>query len=407
MNKRNSVIIVIIVMTLLLGIILGSCRQGAKVMPTQSNETGLESSQETLQPTIGTDSEQVTMSEPITISEPTSTPEPTATLEPTPSSTPVPTNTPMPTSSPTPEPTTEPANINGNTIQNLSKGSMITSQGEWLYFQNTRDQGFLYKMKKDGSNLTKLESKEAFNINVIGEWVYYTASVRDEFEGDYYRLMKTRTDGSQTLQIGKDVISFAAIVNGWIYYTKSSNPEGYAIYKMKTDGTSDTKLASDRTGNMHIEGDWIYYSVDPGGSIYKMKTDGSQRQKLVDKAYNMMVFGEWIIYGKRTDIDTYSYFHRIKTDGTGDARIREGYLQSAIPVGEWIYYVERDGDKGYISKVKLNGSEYERITECSPYGRILSLDGWLYFIVDSNQGFRGRDFYKMKEDGSSIQPVVK
>ena len=67
----------------------------------------------------------------------------------------------------------------GNTIGNIANFGFVAQQGDWIYF--TRQPEFiiepnpevlsgLYKVRTDGSDLTRLDDAATF-INVVGDWV--------------------------------------------------------------------------------------------------------------------------------------------------------------------------------------------------------------------------------------------
>jgi len=54
-------------------------------------------------------------------------------------------------------------------------GGFIVDKG-WIYFPNLDDNGFLYKVKTDGSNMEKMASLESFGIQIFGERIVYESN---------------------------------------------------------------------------------------------------------------------------------------------------------------------------------------------------------------------------------------
>jgi len=119
----------------------------------------------------------------------------------------------------------------GNSPGNIINAGLAAKQGDWIYYRSNDDYR-IYKIKTDGSGRTKLNDDESYNLNVVGEWIYY-----------------------------------------------SNGGDGNRIYKIKTDGSGRTKVNNDSSLNLNVVGEWIYYANQgDGGRIYKIKTDGSGNQ---------------------------------------------------------------------------------------------------------------------------------
>ncbi len=190
--------------------------------------------------------------------------------------------------------------------------------GDWVYYTNLKDGGKLYKMRTDGTEITKLNDDASIEINVVGDWIYY-------LNDSDYQLCKMRTDGTEKTKLNDDVACNINVVGDWIYYLNNSYnarfsheflpPFGFKIFKMRTDGTERTKLSDDKSSYMNIEGGWIYYSNSSDeGKLYKMRTDGTERTKLNDhNSCCINIAGDWIYYlNSREDYQLY----KMRTDGT-------------------------------------------------------------------------------------------
>ena len=61
----------------------------------------------------------------------------------------------------------------GNSNSNIANQAIATTDGEMIYFLNDRDDYSVYKMRPDGSDMTKLNDNDSSYMNVLGEYVYY------------------------------------------------------------------------------------------------------------------------------------------------------------------------------------------------------------------------------------------
>ncbi|MCX7711546.1 MAG: DUF5050 domain-containing protein [Clostridia bacterium] len=66
----------------------------------------------------------------------------------------------------------------------------------------------------------------------------------------------------------------------------------------------------------------------------------------------------------------------------------------------WIYYIN-PLDKGRLNKIRLDGSDLQRVTE-SPVGEIIKVDEWIYYDNLDEKS----NLYRIKADGSSKQKLT-
>lgn len=101
-------------------------------------------------------------------------------------------------------------------------GFFLNACGNYIYYINGND-GYIYKVKKDGSNKVQLSNAKAVNLTVKGSYVYYL------------------------------------------------NAEDMAVYSMKTDGTKLTKLSPDglEVFQFAFEGENLYYVNGADVFVYK------------------------------------------------------------------------------------------------------------------------------------------
>jgi hypothetical protein len=165
-----------------------------------------------------------------------------------------------------------------------------------------------------------------------------------------------------------------------IWYVKSS-----------TVGNTAGNIANE--GLAAQQGNWIYYNNNnDGGILYKIKTDGSGKAKLNDDcSENINVVGDWIYYDNCSD----GYkIYKIKTDGSGKTKLNDDISLCINIVGNWVYYENRsDGDKIY--KIKIDGSGKAKLNDDSSQC-INVVDDWVYYENCSHGG----KIYKIKTDGS-------
>lgn len=98
------------------------------------------------------------------------------------------------------------SDINGeNKVKLVESGAMcINISDGWIYFSNTQDNYSVYKIKTDGTSLTKLNDVHTGGLCVVGDWIYYYTMKEDTHnKGSYYlyRYYKMRIDGSENTEV--------------------------------------------------------------------------------------------------------------------------------------------------------------------------------------------------------------
>jgi hypothetical protein len=160
--------------------------------------------------------------------------------------------------------------------------SNINIIGDWIYFENHIGGAALYKMKTDGSKMTKLNDDCAnrMMINVIGDWIYYIA-----YDYPQTGLYKVKTDGTQRTKLTDQDVFNVNVIGDTIYYSVI----GDGLYEMKTSGKGKKNIikADIIALGINIANGWIYYYVYDDSSdgfisisFRKIKTDGGKAQNI-------------------------------------------------------------------------------------------------------------------------------
>lgn len=106
--------------------------------------------------------------------------------------------------------------------------------GDWIYYSEGQN---IYKMNTNGQNKTIVANVYAGRLNVSGDWIYFRNN------NDNQTIYKVKTDGSNLSKVGDDVGAYEInVVGDWIYYKKGV-AEGTHLYRIKTDGTKKEFIA--------------------------------------------------------------------------------------------------------------------------------------------------------------------
>lgn len=141
-------------------------------------------------------------------------------------------------------------NTSTGKVENIYDDYMrvLYSDGEWIYFTDERssdqNNNCLYRIKTDGTYLTRINDSKTMDVIVKDGWIYYldyTSYIGNELE-EKISLYRIKEDGTQREMLYSGLKTdipdknFAGFAGDWIFYRDRSN-----IYKTKIDG-SETKV---------------------------------------------------------------------------------------------------------------------------------------------------------------------
>ncbi len=197
-------------------------------------------------------------------------------------------------------------------------GMYLTLKDDYLYYANLNDSSKIYKIKIDGSDKKLLceDSAERY-MNVAGNWIYYC----DNENNNLYRI---KLDGSEKQKLNNANSRNINIVENYIYYSAIDENDNGLLYKMKLDG-SENKMLSDADCSTAVEvhNDYVYCSGFNSKGIYRIKTDGNGYEKISESksVISLYTTGNWVYYVDFMSGDMTSILHRMKLDGSSDERV--------------------------------------------------------------------------------------
>ena len=310
------------------------------------------------------------------------TPSPEAT-KPEPKATETPTPEPKATETPTPEPirSSVDTEVFGYVSGNILNNGLIAQQGEYVYFSNKKDKNYLYKMKSDGSDLTRLASIDSKDINVSGDFIYFCGG-----QYDHRYLYKMPIKGGQPQKLIKEYCRYVSVVNNCVYYIKGfMQSDDTNLYRVNTDGSNKIKLTDTMTlqfsiannkiyyigfydvkkqgigekNEMTLDGNWAYDICEANGWVYyvsdsstkklmRIKGDGTEKQDMgISKVYTYNISNDTIYYQN-------DGLNAMSLDGSNNRKISSGNFSNIIIYGDWIYYYD---DENVLCKMNIDGTK--------------------------------------------------
>lgn len=265
----------------------------------------------------------------------------------------------------------------GVTPGNAANDGMAVEDDNYIYYINRSGDiygtspDYIYKIKKNSAPRkdlcdlkynTKLIDDRVWNLNLVGDWIYYSNWI-DPF---HHGIYKVKTDGTGKTCIANEAVGNMIVKGNWIYYVKRTNSHSIMennVYKMSVDGSCRIKLNDDAVEDMTVCGDWIYYSNESDGyKPYRIKTDGTSRSKICDdETLFMTAVDNTVYYSNNSDREK---LYAINGDGSGKRKIVNDRISFINAENDSIYYVnESDGSTLY--KVNSKGENRKKLSKDS------------------------------------------
>lgn len=270
----------------------------------------------------------------------------------------------------------------GNSAGNLNNKGLFCEQDGTVYFSNAADNGRLYAMNADETNIRKLSDLHVQNILIGGNYLYFfqlgasgeagignvisvssfnrsnlkgkdvTALTRDTVitaqlvDNDLYlltsapggcRFIKMKTDKSETVTLADYEINPSCAVNGLIYYNGTRS--NHYLYALDTATGSSRELWKGNIWEPVAEGDYVYYmDVENDYRLCRYSMSQNIIEVLTNDRVDCFNLGYGYIYYQKNG-DT-PQLKCMRTDGTEVMVVAEGNYTNINMTSQYVYFQE-------------------------------------------------------------------
>lgn len=294
----------------------------------------------------------------------------------------------------------------GNTGGNINNGGLFCQVGDKVYFANQYDNGTLYVMNVDETDIKKLSDAKPMYINADGNYLYYfvndvsAPSGLGGFTLQMLGIYRSNLKGKKAKCLDRALCTSMKLMDNTLYYarydkeTKTTlyqvdvrrgkgeqvldfemNPSssyGNMIYYNGVDGdhylysfntlTGQTQMVYDgNVWNPDAQGDYIYFmniSDDYKLCRYDMAT-GEVQTLTQDRIDCYLVCGNYIFYQKNSQ--TEPAFKVMYTDGSDPRVLAEGNFTSINATSKFVYFMAF-GENAPVYKVSLESGDFRVMT---------------------------------------------
>ncbi len=259
-----------------------------------------------------------------------------------------------------------PDGVTGNTCGNLINRGLFCESDGYIYFSNSYDQKKMYKMKSDGTELTKITDVPVEFINVYGKTIYFYQTPGAENQifglGGLYGVCWTDINGKSGMNLyDKAICNSLCLYGPNLYYQHYDAEVGLTLRKVNVN-TEQKDFVSEKEVlvTTPYNGKFMTYNPEIGYYLSQFNPETNQYE-LYDqdaKAYNVIIDGQYVYY---MDINASYRIVRMNLSTYEKTRISDYKVEMFNIVGNYIYFQKSDPEDPAMMRMKLDGSDIEEI----------------------------------------------
>lgn len=293
-------------------------------------------------------------------------------------------------------------NLIGNTAGNIYNGGLFSERDGKIYFSNDNDDGSLYVMNYDTSNIKKLHSDKAAYINVDENYIYYLRanntrqnSSRSILPFNNTGIYRLNQNGKNLKLISSNPASYVTLKGNHIYYQNYNVEEGLYLYRNKIDGSLERLLLKEVAIPVGFADDRLYYTgAAKDHNINYLDLSSFTTRTFIEGNIAYPIFsGEYIYYIDQSNNYT---INRMNLDGT-DRLVLINERCSTYNItnsGKYLYYQVDDLDNSKICRINLSTMETQVLLE-GHFKQIHVTEKYVFF-----KDFNNENTYIVSADGS-------
>lgn len=276
--------------------------------------------------------------------------------------------------------------VTGNTAGNLNNGGLFCEKNGVVYFSNLYDNGCLYSMNADGSDMKKLTTSGVSSINADDHYLYYYMDSSKSGRGlgymqRTYGIYRSNLNGKKTECLKRGNAITLQLCGNYLYYQNfdNDNKNGTELFKIKIDKKEDVRVAD--------------YNVNPAscvdGTFYFAGTENDHYLYALNAANDMvsLVWNGGDVWNPVYE-NGYFYFMDVANNYrlcrySPSANLVEVLTNDRVDFfnicGDLIYYQKSSQTQPALMRMYTDGSHVEVIAD-GVYKNINITADYTYFV---------------------------
>lgn len=273
-----------------------------------------------------------------------------------------------------------PAGTIGNTAGNLNNGGLFCEYDGTVYFANAADNGRLYAMNPDETDVRKLSDLHVRNILAGGDFLYYF-QLGDASGDSFGNIISVKSfnrcnlKGKDVTGLTRDTVITAQLVDNYLYLL-TTDDDGPHFSKMKIDKSETVNLADYEINPACAVNGTIYYNgTDSNHYLYGLDTaNDSSYEVWKGNIWYPIVDGDYVYY-----LDVANNYRLCRYSFSQDViEVLTNDRVDCFNVGSGYVYYQKSGDTPQLKCMYLDGSNAMVIAE-GVYNNINMTSQYVYF----------------------------
>lgn len=278
--------------------------------------------------------------------------------------------------------TSNPPGTVGNTAGNLNNGGLFCEYNNTVYFSNPLDNGTLYAMNPDETDIRKLNSMQVRNILAGGDYLYYFQLKAAKEEGALGAVTNTHAfnrcnlKGEQAVSITRDVVVTGQLVDDYLYLLTAGD-EHPIFYKIKTDKSDMVHLADYSINPACVSNGMIYYNgTQDDHALYRLDTTTDVTENIWSgNLWYPVLNGDYIYY---MDLNSNYQLCRYSLSEKKVEILTHDRVDSFNVGSGYIYYQTNDATNPQLKCMHTDGSNVLVVAD-GIYSNINMTSQYVYF----------------------------
>jgi len=292
--------------------------------------------------------------------------------------------------------------VNGNLPGNLYNEGKFCEIDGVVYFSNPDDNGYLYSMNSDGTEVTKIIDDIPSYINADDHYVYYVrnnSSKTSQFSFLHVNensLCRVNRKNKNLKILDSSPSLYVSLSGNYLYYLRYSRGNATQLYKIGIDGKNKELIDNTPYYTCSANNEYLYYTgLDEDHNIYQYNTETGQVRTLLEGNYWMPEITDPALYY----IDLVNDYSLCSLDFTSGSisKLSADMVESFVVYDDVIYYIRLANGE--------NGSAVCRMTTTGENREVLALGDYKNLSVTSKYvfftDFDGTSTYKVETKGNS------
>lgn len=303
-----------------------------------------------------------------------------------------------------------PEELVGNTAGNLNNGGYFCQIGDTVFFANGYDDGKLYAMNADETEIRKISDSRVSQLNGDDKYLYYyldgvqTPSGMGGFSVPVLGLYRSDHKGKNVKTLARISCGVVKLAGNRLYYQQFEDAGQKTLQVMDTRSKEQETLLDFPANPAALYGTAIYYSgVDDSESRnqslrrYDIES-GSDSVVFEGNVWNPDVWGDYVYF--MNIADDYKLCRYQMSTGQVET-LTQDRVDQYLVCGSYIFYQKNSQSEPALIAMYADGSDPRVVAE----GNYTNLNATSKFLYFSEFGTLS-DTYKISLENSSFQVMT-